>query len=69
MRCATNWHVTAGNEERREGTERESQKSISERETHLTALCLGLPGCAGTRKVKPIWILLKQDTVSGSGIS
>jgi len=24
---------------------------------------------AGTRKVKPIWILLKQDTVSGSGIS
>jgi len=24
---------------------------------------------AGTRKVKPIWILLKQETVSGSGIS
>ena len=37
--------------------------------THLTALCLGLPGWAGTRKVKPIWILLKQETVSGSGIS
>ena len=36
--------------------------------TRLTALCLGLPGWAGTRKVKPIWILLKQDTVSGSGI-
>ena len=34
----------------------------------LTALCLGLPGWAGTRKVKPIWILLKQETVSGSGI-
>ena len=33
------------------------------------ALCPGLPGCAGTRKVKPIWILLKQETVSGSGIS
>ena len=30
---------------------------------------LGLPGWAGTRKVKPIWILLKQETVSGSGIS
>jgi len=30
---------------------------------------LGLPRWAGTRKVKPIWILLKQDTVSGSGIS
>jgi len=30
----------------------------------LTALCSGLPGWAGTRKVKPIWIFL-----SGSGIS
>jgi len=30
---------------------------------------LGLPGWAGTRKVKPIWILLKHETVSGSGIS
>ena len=27
-----------------------------------------LPGYASTRKVKPIWILLKQETVSGSGI-
>jgi len=34
--------------------------------TRLTALCPGLPG---TRKVKPIWILLKQEIVSGSGIS
>ena len=33
------------------------------------ALCPGLPGSASTRKVKPIWILLKQETVSGSGIS
>jgi len=39
------------------------------RHTYLTALFLGLPGWASTRKVKPIWILLKQDTVSGSGIS
>jgi len=30
--------------------------------THLTALCLGLPGWAGIRKVKPILILLKQET-------
>jgi len=37
--------------------------------TLLTALCPGLLGSAGTRKVKPIWILLKQETVSGSGIS
>ena len=29
----------------------------------------GLPRLAGTRKVKPIWILLKQEKVSGSGIS
>ena len=37
--------------------------------THLTALFPGLPGWAGTRKVQPIWILLKQETASGSGIS
>ena len=35
--------------------------------TCLTALFPGLPWWAGTRKVKPIWILLKQETVSGSG--
>ena len=37
--------------------------------TSLTALCPGLPGWAGTRKVTPIWIFLKQQTVSGSDIS
>ena len=37
--------------------------------TRLTTLFPRLPGWAGTRKVKPIWILLKQETVSGSGIS
>ena len=37
--------------------------------TLLTALFPGLPMWAGTRQVKPIWILLKQETVSGSGIS
>ena len=30
---------------------------------------LRLPWWAGTRKVKPIWILLKHETASGSGIS
>jgi len=30
------------------------------------ALC---PGLRGYQKIKPIWILLKQETVSGSGIS
>ena len=29
----------------------------------------GLPRWAGTRKAKPIWILLKQETVSVTGIS
>ena len=38
--------------------------------THLLmALFPGLPGLAGTRKVKAIWILLEQEIVSGSGIS
>ena len=37
--------------------------------TRLMALFLGLPGWAATRKVKPISILLKQETVSGSSIS
>jgi len=37
--------------------------------TRLTAPFPGLPGWAGTRKIKPIWILPKQETVSGSGIS
>jgi len=37
--------------------------------TRLTALCPELPVWAGTRKIKPTWILLKQETVSGSGIS
>jgi len=36
--------------------------------TRLTALCPGLPGWASTRKKKTIGILLKQETVSGSGI-
>jgi len=37
--------------------------------TRLTAVFPGLPGWADTRKVKPIWILLLQETMSGSGIS
>ena len=41
---------------------------IAHTHTCLTAFCPGLPGWAGSRKVKPIWILLKQETVSGSGI-
>ena len=43
--------------------------NIIQTHTRLMALCPGLSGWASTRKVKPIWILLKQETVSGSGIS
>jgi len=37
--------------------------------TRLTAVFPGLPEWAATRKTKSIWILLKQETVSGSGVS
>jgi len=49
----------------------ERQNFLQHTHTHsrLTALFPGLPRWAGTRKVKPIWILLKQQTESGSGIS
>ena len=43
--------------------------NVPHTQTRLTALFPELPGLAGTRKVKPIWILLKQETVSDSGIS
>ena len=36
--------------------------AVDRRNTHLTALCPGLPRWAGTRKVRPIWILRKQET-------
>ena len=49
-------------------TESEGKDLSLHTHTRLTALCLGLPGWASVRKVKPIWILLKQQTVSGSGI-
>jgi len=45
------------------------QKSHAHTHTRLTALIPGQRRWAGTRKAKPVWILLKQETVSGSGIS
>jgi len=44
-------------------------KAHTHTHTRLTALFPGLPRWAGTRKGKPTWILLKHETVSGSGIS
>jgi len=41
----------------------------SSHNTHLMVLCPGVPTLAGIRKLKPIWSLLKQETVSGSSIS
>ena len=46
-----------------------TKTNLTRTHTRLTALFPGLPRWAGTRKVKPIWILLKQETVSGSSIS
>ena len=37
--------------------------------THTQPFNCPLSGTTGVRKVKPIWILLEQETVSGSGIS
>jgi len=52
---------------------RRKRKGCTHTHTHththpFNDLCPGLPRWAGTRKEKPIWILLKQETVSGSGI-
>ena len=51
------------------GHQEAAARNKKETHTHLTALFLGLPRWVGTRNVKPIWILLKQEIVSGSGIS
>jgi len=47
----------------------DSLRWLSCTHTRLAALCPGLPRWAGTRMVKPIWILLKLETASDSGIS
>ena len=59
------------------GNQHTNSKGARNHEQHLNththirlmALCPELPRWAGTRKANPIWILLKQETVSGSGIS
>ena len=55
--------------ESRKSANKRIHLSIYDIYTRLTAPFPGLPGWAGTRKVKPIWILPKQESVSGSGIS
>ena len=40
-----------------------AEQLVQHTHTRLMALCPGLPGWASTRKVKPIWILLKQEIV------
>ena len=46
-----------------------THSSQDDTHTPINGPFLGLPVWAGIRKVKPTWILLKQETVSGSGIS
>ena len=43
--------------------------TVTHTHTRSTAPFPGLSRWAVTRKVKPVWILLKQETMSGSGIS
>jgi len=47
-------------------SEYHSSTNTSTKYTHTS---VSRPRWAGTRKVKQMWILLKQETVSGSGIS
>ena len=53
----------------KKGCRSSSSSAYMHTNTYLRAICPGLPRWAGTREVKPIWILLKQETMSGSGIS
>jgi len=71
FKCCNEVHVRLGLMFKAASEHESSLKVITHTHTHtrLTAPFPGLPGWAGTRKVKPIWILLKQETVSGSGFS
>jgi len=64
----TSWNITLPAQQANTCS-KSSTAPVKHAHTRLTALCMGLPGWAGTRKVKPIWILLKQEIVSGNGIS
>jgi len=66
--CAVS-QTTAGAETRQVYYARSAGGHSLRHYTRLTAPCPGLPRWAGTIKVKPIWILLRQTTVNGSGIS
>jgi len=44
-----------------------NQKNYNTNTNPFNSLCPGLSRWAGTRKVKPIWILLKQETVASAG--
>jgi len=82
MTSRVSWSAVFSEREKGTGKRTENKRAIRSEDTarlvlrgaaithtRLTALFPGLPGSAGTRKVKPIWILLKQETVSDSGIS
>ena len=47
----------------------EQREATTNKITGLTRFCGPQPRWGGTRNVKPIWILLKEETVSCNGIS
>ena len=65
----TGWMPFLPPNQQRQCTEGIQYSTVTHTHTRLTALCPGLPRWAGARKVKRIWILLEQETMSGSGIS
>jgi len=67
--CCQNLSKHVSDEDTGKTWKMESDQMEQHTHTRLMAIFPGLPGWAGTRKVKPIWILLKQETMSGSGIS
>jgi len=47
----------------------DDRKHMYQTDTHLMASFPAQPGQAGTRKIKPVWVLKKQEMMAGSGIS
>ena len=71
MRLASNnpWSSWSATRQHKQYSTTSYKHTHTHTHTRLTALFPRLSGWAGIRKVKAIWILLKQETVSGSGIN
>ena len=66
---ANNWKTVTMIELHSTATITTIKPCIQQQTNPFNSPCPGLTGSAGTRKVQPIWIWLKQETVSGTGIS